>query len=57
MKKINKAIDTGLDDVLNNGLKVRVEIPTTTLFATSATVIFTALVIITFSKYIKHFTL
>lgn len=57
MKKINRAIDTGLDDVLNNGLKVRVEVPAATLFATSAAVIITALIIIAFSKYVKHFTL
>lgn len=57
MKKINKAIDTGLDDVLNNGLKIRVEVPAATLIGTSATVIVTALIIIAFSKYVKHFTL
>lgn len=57
MKKINKAIDTGLDDVLNNGLKVRIEVPASTIFSLSAAVIVTALLIIAFSKYVKHFTL
>lgn len=51
---VNKAIDTGLDNVLNNGLTVKVEIPIKTLIALSVTIIITAMAVMAASAVFKH---
>lgn len=52
---VNKAIDTGLDNVLNNGLSVKLEIPMMTLVALSIAVIITAMAVMAAAGIVKHY--
>ena len=52
---INKAIDTGLDNVLNNGLNVKVEIPIKTLISVSVAFIITAMAVMAASTVFKAY--
>lgn len=44
-KKLNKAIDSGIDKVLNEGFTVKVTIPGDTLFLLGLTVVISTLII------------
>ena len=52
--KLNKAIDTGIDNVLNNGLTVKLDIPGETLVQVSFAIIITTAIIMFMSKLFKH---
>ena len=52
--KLNKAIDTGIDNVLNNGLTVNLDIPGTTLVSLSFAIVITTAIIITMSKLLNY---
>lgn len=52
--KLNKAIDTGIDNVLNNGLTVKLDIPGETLVFLSLAIIITTAIIMFMSKLFKY---
>lgn len=52
-RKLNKAIDSGIDKVLNEGLVVKVSIPGETLLSLGLTIIVTTLTIVVTTKIIR----
>lgn len=52
-RKLNKAIDSGIDKVLNEGLVVKVSIPGETLLSLGLTIIVTTLTIVVTTKLIR----
>ena len=53
--KINKAIDTGLDNVLNNGLSININVPMETQLSMAVITLITGALIIMFRiAAVKH---
>ena len=53
-KKLNKAVDLGLSELTEKGLKVNLVVPTDTLIGISMTIIFTTLILNVTLKLIKR---
>lgn len=48
MKKVNKSIDSGLDNVLNNGLSINIRVPLDTQISLAIVTLVTGMLVILF---------